>query len=206
MKKTLFVFIWLTMTVLWGGSLLFAGGVLDFGKSGQSRVSEVADLAEVAETDYLPRQNPHVQRASSSVYALPATPLKPEAERLPPPVYAIAGVKGIEIQEGNPLEAVDIIVDLPERDTFSRGILEGEDVSDWIQNLPGGLEARAHGVKKGATSIKIYITGTPTVTGRELVRVSIPGTYLKGGNARQFVSPTEQESFDSWQKTQTEAQ
>jgi hypothetical protein len=167
-------------------------------------VADVADVAEVRDVEYLPRRNPGVQRASGSVYALPATALSPEAERLPPPVYAIAGIRGVEIREGNPWEVVDIIVDLPEKETFSRGILEGEDVGEWIQNLPDGLEARAHGVKKGASTIKIYISGTPTVTMRELVRVNIPGTYLTGGSALQFVSPTEQESFDSWKSGQTE--
>jgi hypothetical protein len=203
-KKLLFVFVWLTMTVLCGGSLLFAGGASSRTRSGQARVAEVADVAEVQDADYLPRRNPGVQRASGNVYAWPATALNPEAERLPPPVYAIAGVKGVEINETLPLEAVDIIIELPEKETFTRGILEGEDVSNWIENLPDGLEARAHGIKKGATSIKIYISGTPTVTAKEQIRVTIPGTYLTGGNNRQFVSPTEQESFDSWQKTQTE--
>jgi hypothetical protein len=188
---------------LGGGGLLFALGGREESAS-QSRVADVADVAEVQDIEYLPRRNPGVQRAGGSIYALPATALTPEEERLPPPVYAIAGVKGVEIHEDRPLEAVDIIVELPEKETFSRGILEGEDVSDWIPNLPKGLEAKAHGVRKGANSIKIYISGTPTVTARELVRVNIPGTYLTGGTSRQFVSPTEEESFDSWQKSQTE--
>jgi hypothetical protein len=204
MKKTLFVFVWLGMTALCGGGLLFAGGIMGREKASQAKVAEVADVAEVQETEYLPRRNPGVQVAGGNVYALPATPLNPEAERLPPPVYAISGVKGIEIHESRPLEVVDIFVILPEKETFSRGILEGEDVSGWIPNLPDGLEARAHGIKKGAAFIKIYISGTPTVTARELVRVNIPGTYLTSGTSRQFVSPTEEESFDSWQKSQTE--
>jgi hypothetical protein len=99
---------------------------------------------------------------------------------------------------------VDIFVLLPTKETFSRGILEGEDVSSWIDNLPAGLEARAHGVKRGDSLIKIYVSGTPTVTGRELIRVTIPGTYLAGGSARQFVSPTEEESQRTWANSQTE--
>jgi hypothetical protein len=170
----------------------------------QKRVAEVSDVAEVPERSYLPRRNPGVQRASGDVYALPATQLKPEAERLPPPVYAISGVKGQEIEESYPLEAVDVIVELPASETFSRGILEGEDVSDWIRNLPEGLTAQAHGVKKGDTSIKIYISGTPAVTMREVIRVNIPGTYLSSGNSRNFVSPTEEESFKSWEAGQTQ--
>jgi hypothetical protein len=205
MKKTwLFVFLGLTIV----GLPVFARGITDRSRGrdevSQNRVAEVADVAEVPEHDYLPRQNPGVQRASGSVYALPASPLMPEAERLPPPVYAIAGVKGQEILEDNPLEAVDIVIILPEKETFSRGILEGEDVSNWIRNLPDGLEARAHGIKKGATSVKIYISGTPTITMREVIRVSIPGTYLTGGSSRDFISPDEEESFKSWEAGQTQ--
>jgi hypothetical protein len=206
MKKTVvFVFVGLVIACL----PAFAGGAVDLirgrdGAAGQSGVAEVADVAEVPERVYIPRQNPAVQRASGDVYALPANPLKPEAERLPPPVYAISGVKGQEIREGVPWEVVDIVIDLPEKDAFSRGILEGEDVSNWISNLPEGLEARAHGIKKGETSIRIYISGTPAVTKREIIQVNIPGTYLTSGNSRDFVSPTEEESFASWEAGQTE--
>jgi hypothetical protein len=202
-KNLLFAFVWLTLTAVWGSGLLFAGGGADKDRDRQPRVADLADLAEVKEEDYTPRQNPGVGRASGSVYALPGEPLRPDPERLPPPVYAISGVKGVEISETSPL-AVDIIVNLPEKEAFSRGILEGEDVSGWIENLPPGLEARARGVKKGARAINIFISGTPERTAREQVRVSIPGTYLAGGKARQFVSPTEEESFDSWKKSQTE--
>jgi hypothetical protein len=205
-KLLLFVSVWLAMTVLCGGGLLFAGGSAARESAGQSgRVAEVADLDEVPDIEYLPRRNPGVQRASGSVYAVPATALIPEEERLPPPVYAISGIRGVEIHEDplEMLEAVDIVVVLPEKITFSEGILEGADVSRWIQNLPDGLTARAHGVKKGANSIKIYISGTPTVTAKELIRVQIPTTAITGGNSLPFASPTEQESFDSWQKSQT---
>ncbi|MDR2247618.1 MAG: hypothetical protein LBE17_13270 [Treponema sp.] len=203
MKKIrLFVFLGLTIV----GLPLFAKGILDGGRDevSQSKVADLVEVAEVQERDYEPRQNPGIQQAGGNVYALPASPLMPEAERLPPPVYAISGVKGQEIFEDRPLEAVDIVIALPERLTFSRGILEGEDVSNWIQNLPEGLEARAHGIKKGATSIKIYVSGTPAVTMREEIRVSIPGTYLTGGNARTFISPSEEESFRSWAAGQTQ--
>jgi hypothetical protein len=202
MKKNLmFVFVWLTMTVLWGGNLLFASGAASRGRAGQSRVADLADVAEVQDIEYQPRRNPGVQRASGSVSALPATALNPEAERIPPPVYAISGIKGVEIQEL--WEVVDIIVKLPEKETFSEGILEGEDVSNWILNLPAGLEARAHGIKKGAKEIKIYISGTPTETKREFVQVEIPGTYLTSGTALRADSPTEKESFDSWKNAKT---
>jgi hypothetical protein len=207
MKKTLmFVFVWLTMMVLGGGGLLFARGVFSINRTAPVVEEEEVPVvvAEVPDNKYLPRRNPNAQRATGSVYALPATPLNPEAERLLPPVYAISGVRGVEILESNPLEAVDIVVMLPAGETFSRIIPEGWGVSDWIPNLPAGLEARAHGIKRGATSIKIYISGTPATTGREEIRVSIPGAYLSSGNPRQFVSPTEQETIDSWQKSQTE--
>jgi hypothetical protein len=204
MRKTLlFAFVWLTLTVLSGGGLLYAGGIMGGQKASQARVVDVGDVAEVADQDYPIRRNPSVKQASGSVYALPAKPLNPELERLPPPVYAISGVKGVEIAETSP-EVVDIIVNLPEKEKFSRGILEGTDVSDWIPNLPAGLEARAHGVKKGAAVINIFISGTPVITAKTPVQVTIPGTFLEGGAARQFVSPTEQESFDSWQKSQIE--
>jgi hypothetical protein len=206
MKKTMLLFV--TGLVI-ACIPVFAFGGLDRanerGAAGSQRtVADVGDIAEVPEQEYMPRQNPAVQRASGDVYALPALQLKPEAERLPPPVYAISGVKGQEIREDNPWEVVDIVIDLPNQETFSRGILEGEDVGNWIRNLPEGLEARAHGIKKGATSIRIYISGIPAVTMREVVRVNIPGTYLTSGNAQDFVSPNEDESFRSWAAGQTE--
>ena len=220
-KMQLFVFLGLTLA----GLPLFAGGIMDGlgGKSGASQSegagapSQAEAVAEMPPLDWYnppqPRENP--QRAGSNVYAWAATPLSPEAERLPPPVVAISGVRGREIgkyivggdypEKDFSSEIVDVIVDLTEvKDSFSRGILEGEDVSNWIQNLPKGLEARAHGLKKGATSIKIYISGTPEETRRELIRVTIPGTYLTGGSARTFVSPTEEESFTSWEASQTQ--
>jgi hypothetical protein len=169
----------------------------------QNQVVDTADVAEVPVRDFMPRRNPRIQRATSQVYAIPATPLAPEPERLPPPVYAISGVKGQEIEEGAPW-VVDVVIDLPENETFSRGLLEGEDVAHWIQNLPAGLDASAHKIKKGASSIRIYISGTPEVTMREIIRVSIPGTYLTSGASRSFVSPTEDASFTAWQAGQTE--
>jgi hypothetical protein len=204
MKKTvLLVFVGLLIACL----PAFAGGMIDRSggeSTGQSGTADVADVAEVPVREYVPRQNPSVQRASGQVSALPADPLSPEPERLPPPVYAISGVKGQEIREGAPWEVVDIVIDLPERETFSRGLLEGEDVSNWIPNLPSGLEARAHNTKKSATSIKIYISGTPDVTIRATISVNIPGTYLTGGTDRRFVSPTEEDSFTAWQAGQIE--
>jgi hypothetical protein len=204
MKKTvLLVFAGLLIACL----PVFAKGGADSSRgeaAAQNQVADVTDVAEVPVRDYAPRQNPSVQRASSKIYAVPASSLAPEPERLPPPVYAISGVKGQEIQEGTPWEVVDVVIDLPEKESFSRGLLEGEDVANWIQNLPRGLEARAHRTKKGATSIRIYISGTPDVTMREIIRVSIPGTYLTGGNSRSFVSPNEEDSFTSWQAGQTE--
>jgi hypothetical protein len=205
-KRVAFVVAWLVIACL----PAFAGGAADLirgrgGAAGRKAVAEGADSAEVPERDdYIPRQYKGLTRATGEVYALPAEPLKPEAERLPPPVYAISGVKGQEIREGAPWEVVDIVIDLPGRETFSRGILEGEDVSNWIANLPGGLEARAHGIKKGAKTVKIYVSGRPEVTMREVIQVTIPGTYLKGGNALNFVSPTEAESFETWEAGQTE--
>jgi hypothetical protein len=204
MKKTLlFAFVWLTLTVLWGGGLLFAGGGGDKNKAGQARVADVADVAEVTDQEYPVRRNPAVQVAGGNVYALPAEPLNPEQERLPPPVYAISGVRGVEITETSPL-AVDIIVNLPEKEKFAKGILEGTPVNHWIEDLPEGLEAKAHGVKKGATTVKIFISGTPERTARTYIQVKIPGDLLEGGSDQLFKSPTAEESLESWQKSQTE--
>jgi hypothetical protein len=197
-----FVFAGLMMLIVSGA--LFAAGGRQRGSATQGRVADDAAVEEVLDREFFPRPHHRITQAGGNVYALPATPLKPEDELLPPPVYAISGVKGVAISEGEDGEAVDIFVSLPERETFSRGIREGEDVSSWIENLPAGLEARAHGVKKGASVIKIYVSGTPTVTGRELIRVTIPGTYLTGGSARQFVSPTEEASQKTWEDSQTE--
>jgi hypothetical protein len=177
-------------------------------KQAMKPIVSAAEVAEVQDVGYEPRRNPAAGRASSDVYALPALALKPEEERLPTPVYAISGVRGQEIREGSPWEVVDILVDFPAtgRESFSRGIIEGTDVSDWIINLPAGLEGRAHRVRRGARSIRIYVSGTPTVTMRELIRVRIPGTYLTGGRDRDFVSPTETESLRVWEATQTAAE
>jgi hypothetical protein len=202
--KKLMAFVFTGLMMLAVGGTLFAGAIFQQGSSTQGRgVADVAAVAEVADREFSPRQNPATIQAGGRVYALPATPLRPEAERLPPPFYAISGIRGVEISEDVNGEVVDIYVTLPERETFSRGILEGEDVSSWIENLPAGLEARAHGVKRGDTVIKMYVSGTPTVTGREIIRVTIPGTYLAGGNARQFVSPSEEESQRVWGTSQT---
>jgi hypothetical protein len=223
MKRTLLsVFVWLALTMVWEGSQLFAGGIVDAlsnigrKKDVQSDITEVPDIdyqeeirkneaRKIAEARKGPavQRNPNTIQAGGNVYALPAEALNPVRERLPPPAHAISGVKDVELKDGDPM-IVDIIVNLPGKETFSRGILEGEDVSEWIPNLPAGLEARAHGIKKGAKTIKIYVAGTPEVTAREVVRVTIPGTYLTGGTARQFVSPMEEESYNAWQKSQTE--
>jgi hypothetical protein len=204
--KKLMVFVFAGLMMLFVSGSLFAGRMFQRSSTTQSRgPASAAEIAEVPEQEFYPRQNKAAIQAGGRVYALPATPLKPEAERLPPPVYAISGVRGAEIREGegDDKEAVDVVVALPERETFSRGILEGEDVSSWIENLPAGLEARAHGVKRGATVIKMYVSGTPTVTGRDIIRVTIPGTYLAGGSARQFVSPTQEASQKAWEDSQT---
>ncbi|GHV79766.1 hypothetical protein AGMMS49944_15570 [Spirochaetia bacterium] len=173
-----------------------------------SKKGKVVDivLAEVPDTDYEPRLNPAAARhADGDVYAIPISPLALEVEDGPSPVYTISGVKDRDLEKNNPRELVDIVVNLPEKDTFSRTIFGGTDVSEWIINLPKGLEARAHGVKKGATTIKIYISGKPEVTMREVVRVQIPGEYLKSGSARQFISPTEEDSIKAWEEQQTKA-
>jgi hypothetical protein len=39
---------------------------------------------------------------------------------------------------------------------------------------------------------------------REVIRVTIPGTWLTGGSARSFVSPTEEDSYNSWVASQTQ--
>jgi hypothetical protein len=176
--------------------------------SNQSGVADVADVEEVPDVRTPSEPKPGIGSAevvleTGGVFALPAVPLKPEEERLPPPVYAISGVKGQKISEGNPWEVVDLWVLLPKNESFSKGILEGTEVDDWIINLPDGLEARAHGVKKGATRVSIYISGTPKNTGRDYIKVQIPGEYLKSGTARQFFSPTEEENLKTWEESQT---
>jgi hypothetical protein len=201
--KKLIIFGFAGLMLLSAGGTAFASAIFQQGSSSQGRVADAAEVAEVADREFSPRRNPAVVQAGGNIFALPATPLEPEAARLPPPFYAISGVRGVEISEGEDGEAVDIIVNLPERESFSRGILEGDDVSSWIENLPAGLEARAHGVKRNDKVIKIYVSGIPTVTGREIVRVTIPGTYLTGGNARQFVSPSQEESQQAWEDSQT---
>jgi hypothetical protein len=203
MKKIwLFVFLGLTLASL----PLFAGGALD----GGDKTSRAGEVPEMPTENYpAARRRPNLTPADSDVYALPSIPLKPDAERLPPPVYAVSGVKGQEIYETGaesprgrmaPVqETVDIVVQLPQGVKFVRGLLEGADVSDWIGNLPKGLEARAHRTRKGATTIRIYVSGTPEITMREVIRVTIPGTYLTGGSARNFVSPNEEESLKAWE-------
>jgi hypothetical protein len=190
------------LLIVGGAVLSFGGGKVE-STGGQSSVTETAEVAEVQDITYDLGRNPAAGRASTEVYALPALPLKPEAERLPTPVYAISGVKNQAIQESSPWEVVDIVVILPAKETFSRGLVEGADVSNWILNLPAGLEGRAHNVKRGATSIRIYVAGTPSVTAREEIKVRIPGTYLSGGTDLQFVSPTETESISAWEASQT---
>jgi hypothetical protein len=171
----------------------------------QRTAAGVADLSAVPavpDEPAIPRRNPLTKAAGGSVYALPAVALDPEEERLPPPPYAISGVKGQAINEDNPWwEVVDIVVILPENESFSKGMLEGYEVTDWII-LPRGLKALAHNVKKGAKQIKIYISGTPEETWRDMVKVTIPGSYLTGGSDRTFVSPTEEESFTAWEVQQ----
>jgi hypothetical protein len=168
-----------------------------------AETAKAGEVSEVEDSDFVPRRNPAAGRASSAVYAAPALPLKPEAERLPTPGYARSGVRNQEIQEDSQGEVVDIVVELPAKETFSRGLVEGADVTDWILNLPAGLEGRTHNVKKGATSIRIYVSGIPATTARQEIKVKIPGTYLSGGADLQFVSPTETESLSAWEAGQT---
>jgi hypothetical protein len=216
-KELVFVFAGLIMISF----SVFGAGLTDSRSrsSGSNRrgVSEGEDLAEVPDIDYVPRQNPLIQRAGvvrpedlrakGDVYALPATALKPEEERLPPPVYAISGVKGQEINENDPWwEVVDIVVVLPEKEKFSRGLIEGHEVNDWILNLPKGLEAKVHRIRKGATTIKIYISGTPEETMRDTIRVTIPGEFLESGTNREFSSPTEIDSRKAWEDIQTKSE
>jgi hypothetical protein len=194
-KKLLFVFVWLALTALWGGSL-FASGI--FGRPKDK--GPEALVPEVVERDDYPlRQNANVRRASGDVYAWPATVLNPEDSLIPPPVYAISGVKGQAI--GEIWEAVDIIVTLRDKASFNRRMLEGEDVSNWIPNLPEGLEARVHRVKKGDKTVKIYISGTPKVTAKEVIQVTVPGTILSTSQAQSFTSPSKAESDAAWLKS-----
>jgi hypothetical protein len=207
MKKLMvFVFAGLMMLVVSG--TLFAGGGRDDSISGGGTArAEVIDQVPVDKS--LPQRDRRTIAAEwrtdeGGVHALPATKLDTWEEVLPPPFYAISGVRGQAIrEEGSAIEAVDIRIDLPKGEKFARGLLGGDDVSSWIENLPAGLEARAHRVRKGATYILIYISGTPTVTAREVIRVTVPSTYLTRGAALQFVSPTEEENQTTWVDRQT---
>ncbi|MDR2477096.1 MAG: hypothetical protein LBD18_04840 [Treponema sp.] len=117
-------------------------------------------------------------------------------------MYAISGVKGLEIRAS---ERVDLVVVLPEPDKFIKGLIEGEDVSNWVENLPQGLEALAHRVKINEKSIRIYITGTPDETSRDTVTVNIPGEYLLNRQTRKFISPTEEVNQKAFERKQTGA-
>jgi hypothetical protein len=192
MKKLLVTVIVLSVT----GASVFAAGILDFAKkepsSSRSSVATAADLAEVPDEAYYPRRNPRAEQAQGEVYAVPAKNLKEPVEALPPPVYAISGVKNQEIRVTYPTEVVDIVVILPEGDSFNRDISETWDATAWIQNLPSGLTARAHEVKKGAREIRLFVSGTPTEARRSNIRVKIPASFLANGREREFVSSTEE--------------
>jgi hypothetical protein len=175
-------------------------------RSQEVSVANAADILEVEDRDISPdlRRNPKTGRAMGDVWAEPAAPIAEgnETERLPLPVYAVSGVKGQEILPG---ERVDIVVRLPDSEKFVKGLIEGENVSEWIENLPPGLTALARGVRVNDTAIRIYITGKPAVTGHTMVRVNIPESYLAGGIARQFRSPTEEENIRAFEASQTGA-
>jgi hypothetical protein len=190
--------------------VVLAGCAGLFGASKRtSQVSEAGLIPEVPDIGtYNPDHNPQGGRASTrpetgGAFALPATVLRPEAPNLPTPVYSISGIKGQEISDKWYWpEVVDVRVDLPPKVSFNRRIYEGEDVSDWIVNLPQGLEGRAHAVKKGASYILIYVTGKPKETMREQVRVRIPGTFLSNNAAFDTASPNEAESLKAWEESQ----
>jgi hypothetical protein len=163
----------------------------------------VGDIAEVEDWDVSEdlRRNPNTEKAQGPIWAEPAAALNEAVPpALPPPVYAVSGVKGLEIRNS---ERVDLVVVLPEPDKFARGLIEGEDVSKWVENLPQGLEALAHLVKVNDKSIRIYITGTPAVSSRETVIVSIPGAYLDSGQSRRFISPTGEATQRAFEQSQT---
>jgi hypothetical protein len=182
---------------------LQSSGSMRVGLAQKPAAADVGDIAEVEDWDVSQdlRRNPNTEKAQGYVYAEPAAALK-EAPlpTLPPPVYAISGVKGLEIRDS---ERVDLVVVLPEPDRFARGLIEGEDVSNWVENLPQGLEALAHRVKVNDKSMRIYITGTPAVSSRGSVIVNIPGVYLESSQTRRFVSPTEEATQRVFEKSQT---
>ena len=178
---------------------------------------EEAFPAEVPNVDYQPRRwgeeearwgypenkrvNTQIGTAQGAVYAQPAkSRVEDGARELPPPVYAISGVKNQEIHEI--WENVDIVLILPEKDSFNRRIPGGTDVIGWIQNDLHGLEARIHEVKKGAKNARIYISGKSTQTMRETIRVLVPAEFLKSGQPRQFTSPSEEETLKAWNEQQ----
>jgi hypothetical protein len=53
------------------------------------------------------------------------------------------------------------------------------DLSDWIANLPGGLTAKAEYVQAGAHihEVTLKVSGTPTDSCNERVRITIPSTH-----------------------------
>jgi hypothetical protein len=56
----------------------------------------------------------------------------------------------------------------------------------------------AHGVKKGAAQMRIYITGTPETTRRSEVQLTVPGRYLSSNRNMHFGSPEEEASIEAW--------
>jgi hypothetical protein len=185
------------------GILIVGCAGLSFGGGGVDRTGGGATIPEVVDKEYPLNRYPGATRASTDVYALPAASLSPVQDQLPPPVFAVSGVKNQEIKEL--WEIVDVWVVLRDKVTFARGLVEGTQVNDWIPNLPAGLVARVHNVKKKATSVRIYIDGTPTETARREIQVVIPGTYLSSGASQEFFSPNEDESRRAWEESQTAA-
>jgi hypothetical protein len=126
--------------------------------------------------------NRNTKNFPGDVQVLAPTQLKPGQVLLPDVYNAIVGNKNYEIFPK------DVYVKLPEGVTFNAAIVEAEDVTDWITNLPAGLIGQVHAVKAGAKEVKIYVSGKPTETKKDAVMVTIPGAFLSSGQSTSLAS------------------
>ncbi|MDR0841398.1 MAG: hypothetical protein LBN26_08480 [Christensenellaceae bacterium] len=64
--------------------------------------------------------------------------------------------------------------------TLDPGLLVGANAASWFSNLPAGMTAIVSGVDGGAT-IRISLSGTPTVASLAAFDITIPGSALTSG-------------------------
>jgi hypothetical protein len=92
------------------------------------------------------------------------------------PFSAIIGNKDTAI------DAKDVRVLFPDNVRFKETIPDRTDVTSWITNLPAGLVGNMHEATGTAKEFKILVTGTPSETRKEVIKVTIPGEFLIGGS------------------------